>query len=62
MIHIVVGDFTIHLFFVATARKIQHFLVVTGMHVITRVMGILLSALTVQFMIDDILQSGLFGS
>ena len=43
------------------AGKIQHFLGVTGMHVITRVMGVLLSALAVQFMIDGIKQSGLVG-
>ncbi len=43
------------------AGKIQHILGVTGMHVITRVMGVLLSALAVQFMIDGIKQSGLVG-
>ena len=41
------------------AGKIQKLLGVTGMHVITRVMGVLLSALAVQFMIDGIKQSGL---
>ena len=41
------------------AGKIQKLLGVTGMHVITRVMGVLSSALAVQFMIDGIKQSGL---
>ncbi len=41
------------------AVKIQNLLGVTGMHVIARVMGVLLSALAVQFIIDVIKQSGL---
>ncbi len=41
------------------ASRIQSLLGVTGMHVITRIMGVLLSALAVQFAFDGIRQSGL---
>lgn len=44
------------------AGKIQHWPGVTEMHVITRVMGVLLSALAVQSVFDGIRQSGLVGA
>ena len=42
-----------------SASKLQKHLGVTGMHVVGRIMGVLLSALAVQFILDGIAQSGL---
>ena len=42
------------------ATQLQRLLGVTGMHVITRILGVLLSGLAVQFMLDGLIQSGLF--
>lgn len=41
------------------AARIQQLFGITGMHVITRIFGVLLSALAVQFIFDGIAQSGL---
>ena len=42
------------------ANEVQRLLGVTGMHVVSRIFGVLLTALAVQFMFDGIKQSGLF--
>lgn len=49
---------TLALFMAAT--QVQKLLGVTGLHVISRTVGIILSALAVQFMLDGLLESGLF--
>lgn len=43
------------------ATHIQRFLGVTGSHVLTRILGVLLCALAMQFILDGLAESGLLG-
>ena len=55
----IIGVIVLTLLSMLLATQIQRVLGVTGMHVISRVFGILLTALAVQFIFDGIAQSGL---
>ena len=48
------------LLFLLLTSRVQHWVGATGLHVVGRVFGVLLSALAVQFLFDGLLDSGLF--
>lgn len=50
---------TISLILLLLAKNVQKFFGLTGMHVISRIFGVLLCALAVQFIIDGIMESGI---
>ncbi len=48
----------ITIFALLAAAPIQNLLCITGLHMISRIFGVLLSALAVQFMFDGVRESG----
>ena len=52
----------ITLFLLLQATRVNQLLGITGMQVISRVLGILITALAIQFLFDGLAQSGLFGT
>jgi len=57
----IVAVLTVTLMALLMAGRLHRLLGVTGLNVITRVVGVLLAALAVQFIFDGIASSGLFG-
>ena len=53
------GVMLLTLVLLLAATQVQRLLGVTGLHVLTRVFGVLLCALAVQFVFDGVAQSGL---
>ena len=62
VVAVMLGVVLLTFFALLGAAQVQKVLGVTGLHVVTRVFGVLLCALAVQFLFDGIAQSGLIPS